>query len=106
MYRNLQMFGNAHKECDRSIRHSEGYALVERRIPNTNDKWAHDVIDRRMERVSFAEFCGFSKDDEFEPCLIGDGEKAQLAFRKKEEALDHGKRRRVKNDEKWPIYPV
>ena len=109
--RNLQQFGNAHKEVDRKVPPAEVFALVERRIPNDHDRLAPDTLQTREEKTTFQEFCGLSREAEFEPCLTGIGDHARLAFREKDRPdsagglalLAAGKKRRVKDGEKWPV---
>lgn len=104
MLRNLWLHGNAHKECDRQRPKQEVEAMVERKITDPDDRFAPDVLQVKEEQITFREFCGLKKDAEYEPCLIGSGEGARLAFREKEDGkLGVGRRKRVADGEKWPV---
>ncbi|KAK5093089.1 hypothetical protein LTR24_004621 [Lithohypha guttulata] len=110
MLRNLWLHGNAHKECNRHSPKQEVYAMVERKIPDPHDRYAPDVLQVREEKITFREFCGLKRDAEYEPCLIGSGEGARLAFREKEDGkfgsgvgVGNGRRKRVADGEKWPV---
>jgi len=104
MLRNLWLHGNAHKECDRQLPKQEVQAMVERKMADSDDRFAPDVLQVKEEQITFREFCGLKRDAEYEPCLIGSGEGARLAFREKEDGkLGIGRRKRVADGDKWPV---
>ncbi|KAK5954402.1 hypothetical protein OHC33_004124 [Knufia fluminis] len=109
MLRNLWLHGNAHKECNRELPQSEVYAMVERKVPDANDKWAPDTLQVREEKISFREFCGVGRGAEVEACLVGMGDGVRLAWRERGEGgtagagMGVGRRKRVADGEKWGV---
>lgn len=109
MQRNLQIFGDRHKEVDRQIRHQEVTAIVEKRDPD-------DILALPKEfedKITFQEFLGIPKDKEIESCLgkvsLPRGKFIQgLAFKEKE--IDPGlgawgrERRGIRKEK--PVYVV
>lgn len=107
MARNFQLHGNPHFEVNRELEQPLVTALTERKVRSTRaqgDAWAPDEIVVRQEKITYQEFLGIAKDIEIEPCLVGQGPSAQLAFRqKKESGVLLTMNKRVKDSEKWPV---